>query len=206
MKHPERIWKLTAPDVLIGFGAGFALPLMNVFFKQGLGSVEVEIGATFAAGQAFLVVGSFLAPLVAVRLGKVRSVVFTQLASVPFILLIAFSPDVGGAVGSVFTVAGLAYIARITLMNMAAPVRSAFGMEILDPAERGTQVGIQLALSSALSGAASYAGARLMDAGDFRTPFFLMAGCYLIANVLFWQFFAGREEQLVLAPATAASD
>lgn len=203
VKHPDRIWKLTAPDVLIGLGAGFALPLLNVFFKQNLGSPEVEIGATFAAGQAFLVVGSFLAPFMAARLGKVKSVALTRLASIPFILLIAFSPDVGGLVGSVLTVAGLAYIARITLMNMASPVRSAFGMEILDPGERGTQVGIQLALSSALSGVASYLGARLMNAGDFRTPFVLMAGCYLIATALFWQFFAGRERELALAPAAA---
>jgi len=87
-------------------------------------------------------------------------------------------------------------------MNMASPVRSAFGMEILDPAERGTQVGIQLALSSALSGAASYFGARLMDAGDFRTPFVIMAGCYLAATALFWQFFARQEKQL--APAVPA--
>ena len=204
VKHPERIWQLTAPEVIIGLGAGFTLPLLNVFFKQNLGSPEVEIGATFAAGQAFLVVGSFLAPLLAARLGKVKSIALTRLASIPFILLIAFSSDVGSAFGSVLTVAGLAYIARITLMNMAGPVRSAFGMEILDPAERGTQVGIQLAVSSALSGAASYFGARLMDAGDFRTPFFIMAGCYLLATALFWQFFAGRERQL--APVGVAAE
>jgi Na+/melibiose symporter-like transporter len=205
VKHPDRIWKLTAPEVVISLGAGFILPMMNVFFMQNLGSPEVEIGATFAAGEAFLVVGSFLAPLVAARLGKVHSIVFTRLASVPFILLIAFAPDVGAAFGSVLTVAGLAYIARITLMNMAGPVRSAFGMEILDPGERGTQVGIQLALSSALSGLASYFGAQLMNVGDFRTPFFIMAACYLGATLLFWRFFAGRERELAPAVQTEAA-
>lgn len=203
IKHPDRIFKLTVPDVLIALGAGFVLPLMSVFFKQNLGSPEVEIGATFAAGETFLVVGSFLAPLVAARLGKVKSVVFTRLASIPFILLIAFSPNVGGAIGSVLTVAGLAYIARTTLMNMSAPVRSAFGMEILDPGERGTQVGIQQALSAALSGLASYLGSRMMNVGDYQTPFFIMAICYLAATALFWQFFAGRESELALAPLTA---
>ena len=203
VKHPERIWRLTAPEVIIALGAGFALPLMSVFFKQNLGSPEVEIGATFSAGAAFLVVGSFLAPVVAARLGKVKSIALTRLASIPFILLIAFSPTVGGAFGSVLTVAGLAYVARITLMNMASPVRSAFGMEILDPAERGTQVGIQLAISSALSGVASYLGARMMGAGDFRLPFFIMAVCYLLSTALFWQFFAGREEELALAAIPA---
>jgi len=199
VKHPGRIWRLTAPEVLLGLGAGFALPLMNVFFKQNLGSPEVEIGATFAAGEAFLVVGAFLAPLLVARMGKVKSVVVTRVAAVPFILLLALSPDVGGVVGSVLTIAGLAHIGRITLMNMGSPVRSAFAMEILDPDERGTQVGIEMALASAMSGLASYFGAQMMNAGDFRTPFFLMAGCILLASALFWQFFTNEEALLGLA-------
>jgi MFS family permease len=203
VKHPGRIWRLTAPEVVLGLGAGFALPLMNVFFKQNLDSPEVEIGATFAAGEAFLVVGAFMAPLIVARLGKVKSVVFTRMAAIPFILLIAFSSDIGSAFGSVLTVAGLAHISRITFMNMASPVRSAFAMEILDPSERGTQVGIQMALASGLSGLASYAGAQLMNSGDFQTPFFLMAGCILVSNLMFWYFFAGPEE--VLAPVPALS-
>jgi MFS family permease len=205
VKHPQRIWRLTTPEVLISLGAGFALPLMNVFFQQNLNSPEVEIGATFAAGEAFLVVGAFLAPLVVTRMGKVRSVVVTRLLAIPFILLIAFSPDLASAAaGSVFTIAGLAYIARITLSNMASPVRSAFAMEILDPAERGTQVGIEMALASALSGLASYLGAQMMNAGDFRTPFVLMSILYLGANLLFWRFFAGQETALALAAADGA--
>ena len=72
IKHPDRVWKLTLPEVFFAMGAGFALPLMNVFFREGLGSPEVEIGATFAAGQSFLVVGAFLAPLLMQQAPKKR--------------------------------------------------------------------------------------------------------------------------------------
>lgn len=200
IKHPTRIWKLTLPEACIGLGAGLALPMLNIFFQQRLGSPDVEIGATFAAGQAVLVVGTFLAPLVAARLGKVNAVIITRLASIPFILLMAFAPDVG-SVGWAVAVAGLAYVGRVVLMNMASPVRSAFGMEILDPAERGTQTGLQQALTAALSGGASYVGAQWMNAGDFRTPFVVMAICYLVGTLLFWQFFGGREKELSLVAA-----
>jgi hypothetical protein len=166
IKHPARIWKLTLPEAFIGLGAGLALPMLNIFFQQRLGSPDVEIGATFAAGQAVLVVGTFLAPLAAARLGKVNAVVVTRLASIPFILFMALAPDVG-SVGLAVAVASLAYVSRIVLMNMASPVRSAFSMEILDPAERGTQTGLQQALTAALSGGASYIGAQWMNAGDF---------------------------------------
>ncbi|MFQ5409861.1 MAG: MFS transporter, partial [Anaerolineales bacterium] len=203
VKHPRRIWHLTLPEVFVAMGAGFVLPLLNVFFDREIGSPAVEIGTTFAAGQAFLVVGSFLAPLVAARMGKVRSVVATRLLSVPFILLLGFSGQAGSLVGSVLSVAGFAYVMRITLMNMASPVRSAFGMEILDPGERGTQVGVEHALAGAVSGATAYIGAQLMDGGDFQTPFLLMAAAYLVGTYLFWQFFNGRERELSLAPAVA---
>ncbi len=206
--HPDRIWRLTAPEVVLAFGAGFVLPLLNVFFHQGLGSPEVEIGVTFAAGQAFLVVAAFLAPLLALRLGKVRSVVFTRLAAVPFLALLAFSPDVGSALGSVLTVAGLAHIARITFMNMAGPIRAAFAMELLDPGERGTQVGIQMALAGAVSGLGSFLGSRLMDAGNYQAPFMVMAAFLTVSALLFWRFFAGQEKELALetAQASAAAD
>lgn len=206
VKHPQRIWQLTVPEVLLALGAGFVLPLMNVFFRQNLGSPAVEIGATFAAAEACLVVGAFLVPLLVARLGKVRTVVFTRLAAIPFILLLAFAPDLGAALGSVLTVAGLAHIARNTLAYMAGPARTAFAMEILDPAERSTQVGLQLAASSALSGAASYVGAWLMDLNDYRTPFLLMALCLLVGNLLYWQFFSKRETELQLQPALSGAN
>ncbi len=203
--HPDRIWMLTLPEVSVALGAGFVLPLLNVFFKQGLGSPALEIGTTFAAGEAFLVVGSFLAPLVAARFGKINSVVATRMLSIPFILLLAFSADAGNLLGSVLSVAGFAYVMRITLMNMAGPVRSAFGMEILAPSERGTQVGLEHAFSGVVTGGAALLGARLMDAGDFQSPFFFMAGAYLISTLLFWRFFRGKEGQmaLVLNPVAA---
>jgi MFS family permease len=194
IKNPDRIFKLSLPAAIIGLGAGFTLPLMNVYFHKGLGSSEVEIGAIFAAGQALLVVASFLAPLIAARLGKVRAIVTMQLISIPFILLLAYATELGSFVGSIAVVAVMAYVARITTMDVTGPIREAFGMEILDPAERGTQVGIQRAATAALYGGAGFIGGFLMNTGDFRTPFLLMAAFYLCSVMLFWSFF-GRQKQ-----------
>jgi len=44
-----------------------------------------------------------------------------------------------------------------------------------------------------------------MNAGDFRTSFFIMAGCYLVSTILFWQFFGGREKQSAPVVETAAA-
>jgi Na+/melibiose symporter-like transporter len=191
VKNPDLIFKLSLPSAIVGLGAGFTLPLMNVYFKEGLGTSDVEIGAIFAAGQALLVIASFLAPLIALRLGKVRAIVAMQLISVPFILMLAYATEIGGVIGSVAMVTVLAYVARITTMDVTGPIREAFGMEILDPAERGTQVGIQRAATAALYGGAGFIGGQFMSSGNFTTPFLLMAGCYLFSIMLFWTFFNG---------------
>ncbi len=189
VKNPQLIFRLTLPEVLIALGAGFALPLMNVFFQNGVGSEEIEISAVFSTGMAFLVVASFLAPVVAGRMGKIPAIVSTRALSIPFILLLAFAPGLGNESISVLSLAGLAYIGRITLFNMASPVRSAFAMEILDEKERGTQVGIEQAAGAALSGAAAYFGAQLMNAGNYQMPFILMAVFYSVAVGVFWVYF-----------------
>lgn len=192
VKNPGLIFKLTLPEVLIALGAGFALPLMNVFFQSGVGSEEIEISAVFTTGMAFLVVASFLAPLLATRLGKVPAIVLSRGLSIPFILLLAFAPSLGSESVSVLSLAGLAYIGRITLFNMAGPVRAAYAMELLDKQERGTQVGIEQALGAGLAGIAGFFGARLMDAGDFSLPFILMGIFYAIAVWQFWSYFGLR--------------
>jgi MFS family permease len=198
IKNPDLIMKLSIPAAIIGFGAGFTLPLMNVFFQEGLGTTEVEIGVIFAAGQALLVVASFLAPFIAIRLGKVRAIVMTQMLSIPFILLLGYVAELGDVAGSFIAVAVIAYVARITTMDVSGPIREAFGMELLDPLERGTQVGIQRAMAAGLYGLAGFFGGQIMNAGDYRTPFLIMAALNVCSIALFWTFF-GRQKKT--APA-----
>lgn len=194
IKHPDRIFKLSLPSALIALGAGFTLPLMNVYFYEGLGREEIEIGAIFAGGSALLVVASFMAPFIAQRLGKVRAVVTMQAVSVPFIFLLGYADQLGDVLGSVVMVAVIAYVARITTMDVTGPIREAFGMEILDPGERGTQVGIQRALAGMLYGVAAYLGGQMMSTGDYHTPFLIMAGFYIVSIALFWFFFGGKQK------------
>ncbi|MFQ5944829.1 MAG: MFS transporter [Anaerolineae bacterium] len=194
IRHPRRVAQLVLTGALLSAGAGFTIPLFNVFFHEGLHAHELAIGGTFAAGSAALALASLLAPFLAERLGKVPSVFTTRLASVPFILLIAASPELSQNAFEVgLTVAGFAFIARTTLMNMSAPVEEAFAMEILDPRERATQVGIEGAVASILLAAGGFLGARMMAGGDFQTPFLIMAACYLASTLLFFTFFRGLD-------------
>lgn len=203
--HPGTVFKLVLTSALISFGAGFVVPLFNVFFHEGMHAHEHEIGTTVGMGNAFLAVGALLVPFVSERLGKIQTVVVTRMLSIPFIFVIAFSNDLAANLVPAFTLAGIGYVVRILLMNMGAPVESAFSMEILDPAERGTTVGLEQAVGRLLSSVGSYAGALLMNGGDFRTPFLFMAGTYFLSTALFWVFFRRAVPTAAFAPVRGGS-
>jgi MFS family permease len=195
VQHPTTIAKLAACGALISFGAGFVVPLFSVFFQEALHAQEHQIGMAFASGSAVLAVASFLAPFVRERLGKVPAIVLTRFASVPFILILAFSRDIGPYLAPALSVAGAAYVLRVVLMNVAAPISSAFSMELLEPGERGTATGVQRMASGLLSALGGFFGSLMMAAGDYRTPFFLMGALYLASTGLFWAFFRNEESR-----------
>jgi MFS family permease len=194
IKNPDIIKKLLLVNGLIALGAGFVVPLMNVFFHEGVHAHEHAIGTTFAAGSLFLAIGAFAMPFFVQRLGKVLTVAVTRFAAIPFIMLIGFSPDLVNAT-TVISLAGFAYILRTTFFNMSSPVADAFSMELLDPGERATAVGFQSTLSRILAAGAGFVGAFLMSSGDFQSSFFLMTFFILLSTWLFWRLFKPLERE-----------
>jgi hypothetical protein len=111
IRHPVTVAKLVAVGALLSVGSAAALPYLNLFFHEHLHAEEPEIGMTFATAAGFLAIGTLLAPFVGERLGKLRGVTALRLAAVPFLLVLAFSPEVSaaaGAGGSLLTLAGAA--------------------------------------------------------------------------------------------------
>ncbi len=180
--------RLLAVDSLTAFGAGFTLPLLNVYFKAGIGVNELYIGTTFAIGSLSLALASFAAPLASGRLGKVKAIFTARILSVPFILGLAYAAVIPG-LGLAALFASFAYVSRSTLQNMANPISDAFTMELLHPTERATVVGLESTSSQILSGSASLAGGLLMNNGNFVAPFIIMAILYSLSDLLFLRFF-----------------
>ena len=74
-------------------------------------------------------VGLIIAPALAERFGKIEVVEGTQALSVPFLIMLGFSPWFG--------IVLVAYYARTMLMNMSSPIYSTFVMEQVEPDSRG---------------------------------------------------------------------
>lgn len=194
VRHPDRIAKLVVTSALTSAGAGFVVGLFNVFYSEGLHAHTHEIGLTFASGEFVLALASLTAPFLVARLTNVQAIVYTRLAAIPFILIIGLSPSLA-AVQSVLTLAGLAYVLRIALSNAAYPIAEAFAMDLLDPSERATMVGLRSTAGQILVGVGGYLGSRLMSGGDFVTPFYAMATLYAAGAILFWIWFRPLERE-----------
>jgi len=185
VKSRQTIGKFIMPTALIGFGAGFTVPLFNNFFNLKFHATMEQIGVISALGSVTLAVGTLAAPLLSNKLGKVKSVVMCQFCSMPFIMLITLSPNL--------TLASTAYIARGALMNMAGPVNSTLQMELVTEKERATTNGLMIMADNVPRAATASVSGGMMTGSDFYTPFLFTTVTYFIASSLYFAFFRKAE-------------
>jgi predicted MFS family arabinose efflux permease len=182
-------FKLIFPAALIGLGAGLIIPFLNLYFRDRFGLSEGKIGLLFSAMQAFMVVGNLFGPAVSKRLGLIRGVVVTQLASVPFMVVLAVSGYFPLVVASFFLRGGI--------MNMNQPLTSHFAMEVV-PKRNHAVTNSLLSLSWFLAWSVSAdIGGALIERKGYTEPLLIAAGLYVIASVLYWIFFRNVEEARV---------
>jgi len=129
-ENPKKLAKLITPMLVTSIGAGLLMPFMNVFFRQVHFQSDQVIGTLFAWGSLAMAAGLLIAPPLAERMGKIQLVVVTQGLSIPFLIILGFSPW--------FWMATLAYFVRLALMNMSGPVYETFVMEKVDASARAT--------------------------------------------------------------------
>ncbi|HLQ66173.1 MAG TPA: MFS transporter [Candidatus Limnocylindrales bacterium] len=178
--------KLVLPSLMIGLGAGLIIPFLNLYFRDRFALSEANIGILFGVMQAFMVVGNLFGPAVSRRLGLVAGVVVTQLASVPFMVLLALSHS--------FPIVAAAFCLRSGLMNMNQPLTSHFAMEVVPERDHAmTNSLLSLSWFLAWSVSADIGGAMIERMG-YTQPLLIAAGLYVGASVLYWYFFRDVEE------------
>ncbi|HVP41064.1 MAG TPA: MFS transporter [Candidatus Krumholzibacteriaceae bacterium] len=187
IKSPRTIIKFMIPTALIGFGAGFIVPLFNIFFYDKFFATSAQIGVIYAWGNVTLGVGTLIAPVLSNRLGKVRSVAFCEFLSLPFIMLITVSPNL--------SVAASAYIFRGAFMNMAGPISTTLQMELVSETERATTSGLMVMADNIPRAMTASISGEMMTKKDFFTPFVITTVTYVIASALYFIFFRNAEKK-----------
>ncbi len=187
MEKPKLLGQLILPMLVTSIGAGLVMPFMNIFFRTVHHQPDPAIGTLFAWGSLAMGIGLFLAPPLAERFGKIQVVVVTQALSVPFLIILGFSPW--------FWMSALAYYVRVALMNMSNPVYQTFVMERVDPSARATVASLtSMAWNVGWAFSPMISGYLQVNYG-FGPPFIGTIALYIVAITMYWAFFWRGQDQ-----------
>ncbi|MDP6663110.1 MAG: MFS transporter [SAR202 cluster bacterium] len=205
----DAIAKLTVASLVVGTGFGLATRFFNVFFDLGLGATDRQISAIFAVGAVGGATAIVFSGMLVQRWGKVRSIVVTQIVSVPFLVLMVAAPMV--VTGLPLVVAF--FLLRDAFYSLSMPIRNQISMELTVAKERGTTAGMtHMAFDLGGAFGAGIAGVLIgveaakvdigVDVAEFLPAFVVAAALVVIAAAMYHVFFQGWESRLRRAAAT----
>ncbi len=178
-------FRLVFPSFLVGLGAGLIIPFLNLYFSDRFGLSTQTIGVYYAMVQASMIVGVMLGPELARRYGMVRTIVISELASLPFMAILAFTHDL--------TLATIAFLARGALMNLGVPIANNYLMERVGPEDRATANSLSLLAWTSSWAITTAIGGWMIEQWGYEEP--LLAGCvlYVISSALYFWYFKDQE-------------
>ncbi len=189
LRDPRLFAKLLLPGFLIALGAGQVIPFLNLFVQGKFGLELASLNALFAITSLGTTLAILLQPALAGRFGKIGSVVLVQAASIPFLVVLGFSP--------VFWTVAVSMAVRNSLMNAGNPILQAFQMEQIDPHERATlsaAASLLWSLGWVLAGPwYSLLQAQLGFEAGYAVNFVTIIALYSAATFLYWFWFRGAE-------------
>ncbi len=183
------VMRIFLPNIVISMGAAILIPYMNLFFKETYEISDKLLGTLFAISSVVTGVATLASPLLADRWGRIRSLVITQMTSIPFLLLIGFSGNVW--------VSGFSFWVRAALMNMGNPLYSAFAMEQVTERERATVSGL-MGMSWNIGWTIGPYLSGYMQAHPnigFRPIFVITCTLYILASILMRAFFQRLDDR-----------
>lgn len=183
--HNKNLVRLLVSHSLIGFGAGFIVPLFNIFMSNKLGASSGQIGVIMSVGQVATALGGLLVPLVVSRLGQVATVVVLRLASIPFLIIIANITNIYGM--------GAAYFFRTTLMNMTNPVESNLTMGMAGE-KRVAMSSLLSSMNTVTRAISVLASGWIMSRYSYGVPYYFTCGLYGVTTFLFWLWFRPEKQ------------
>jgi MFS family permease len=189
--------RLLLPGLLVSIGAGQVIPFLNLFVQRRFGLDLAGLNAIFAVTSLGTVLAILAQPVLARRFGQITSVVIVQGASIPFLVVLGFSPVLWTVIA--------AMAVRNALMNAGNPIFTAFAMEQVSASERATLAAAMSVLWQVgwVVGGIWYASLQAtlgFDAG-YTVNFITVITLYSAATVLYWLWFRPVDRRTLAASA-----
>ncbi|WP_395402200.1 MFS transporter [Pseudoduganella sp. UC29_106] len=164
------------------FAGGLAInALMALWFFQRFGLSLAAAGSFFFWTGLLSAASQLIAPRVAERIGLVNTMVFTHIPASICLIAAAFVPDVKWVFALLFL--------RALLSQMDVPVRSAFVMEVVTPAERAAAASFTAVPRSLASAISPTIGGALFAAGWLAAPLVACGLLKIAYDLALWRAF-----------------
>ncbi len=195
IRDRRTFFRLLLPGLLIPIGAGQVIPFLNLFVQAKFGLDLAALNGVFAVTSVGTMLAILYQPTLARRFGRLRSVILVQGASIPFLIVLGFSPVLWTVIA--------AMTVRNSLMNAGNPIFNAFAMDQVSQAERATlsaAMSLMWSMGWVIAGVyySAVHAALGFDAG-YTVNFVTIIVLYTIATWLYWRWFRDAE------PAGAAA-
>jgi predicted MFS family arabinose efflux permease len=182
-------FRLCSPFFILGLGAGFIIPFLNLYFRDRFLLPARTIGIFFALLEFSMLTGILIGPLLSKKFGMIKTIVSTQLSSIPFMLVLAFTYNLPLALVS--------FLFRGALMNMSQPISTNFAMEKVKEKEQALANALLMLAWTGSWAVSANLGGRLIKAYAFTPPLLITVGLYVISSVLYYIFFSSEEDKKI---------
>jgi len=175
------VTKMSMLSVVDNFGAGMAGALVPYWFYLRFGVELKSLGVIFFASY-FLAALSFLsAPIVARRLGVVKTMAFSHALASLLYLTLPLAPTLTLAAGLLIVRSFFAY--------MDNPLRASFTMAMVESSERGSAAGVTSLARIVPYGISPTISTYLMQTVSLTLPLFIGGGLQLVNDAAFFLMF-----------------
>ena len=169
---------LERPRMVIDSFAGGLLvnALLALWLFQRFGMSLAEAGRFFFVSGLLMTASQLFAPVLARRIGLVRTMVFTHIPASLFLVAAAFAPTLPLALA--------ALCLRSALSSMDVPARNAFVMAVVTPPERAAAASFTAVPRSLASAAGPTIGAALLASGVAAAPLVTCGALKILYDLL----------------------
>ena len=180
-------FKITFANFIVGMGAGLIIPFLNLYFRDRFKLAPDTIGLFYSVVHFAMLTGSLAGPILVKRFGLVRTVVVTQMASIPFMAVLSYA--------YFLPLAFVAFVIRGGLMNLGQPLVTNLGMELSHENEQGLVNALLMVAWTSSWMISTAVGGTLIENYGYTVTMNITVVLYILSTAVFYFFFRKAESR-----------
>ncbi len=166
---------------LIGLGAGMVVPFFGVYLRYMLETSDSIVGLILSFAQLGTVLGSLSVPFLGNRIGTYKTIMATQILSIPLLIAIGVPQGV--------VIVAVAFFLRSSLMNMGQPLIRNISMHIVLEHHRPLMSAVRATINNLTRALGIFLGGWIMENFSYNTPYAFTIVFYLLGTLVFYSLF-----------------